>query len=148
MRTTLTVLALVSALSAPGAYAQVFDPSQCARIQDVDVPYEVTQSSGAITFSSRGGAVVVDAQSIRANGQTHASPAVASYHQALSQFLNRADTMGREGLRAANPLARRDNSLGDAATNMCSAILELARSSAVIEGEFTGYSSPVRIRLR
>jgi hypothetical protein len=37
--------------------------------------------------------------------------------------------------------------MGDTATNMCRAIIELAASAAVIEGEFDGYASPVRIRL-
>ncbi|MBY0563711.1 MAG: hypothetical protein K2P58_05925 [Hyphomonadaceae bacterium] len=148
MRSGLLPLTLFTVLWATSAQAQTFDAGQCARIQGVELPYRVAVATDAITFNGRSGDIVVSAQSIRANGRLHQSPSVAGYHQKLSQFLTRADTMGREGLRAANPFANGGAGLGDAATNMCQAILDLAGSTAVIESEFNGYSSPVRIRLR
>ena len=148
MRHTFVAFVAFAALSAPVAHAQTFDPGQCARIRDVELPYRVAVSPEAITFTSNSSNIIVNALSISANGRTHTSPSVANYHQKLSQFLNQAETMGRAGLRAANPFARRDASLGDAATNMCQAILELDGSAAIIEGEFNGYASPVQIQLR
>jgi hypothetical protein len=142
MRQALFGLAFLAAVSTQ-AWAQDFDAAQCSRIDDVSVPYEVTTANQAITFSTRGGDIVVSAQSIRANGRTHASAAVAGYHQTLSQFLNQASATAR----AMNPLSGRSAAMGDTATNMCRAIIELAASAAVIEGEFDGYTSPVRIRL-
>jgi|CXWL01.1.fsa_nt_gi hypothetical protein len=148
MKNALAALTLVAVLSAAPAQAQSFDPSQCARIQDVDVPYRVSVAQDATTFSSREGDITVSAISISASGRVHQSAAVAMYHQHLRRFLSQADTMGREGLRAANPFARRGAELGDVATGMCQAIIDLAGSSATIEGEFRGYRSPVRIQLR
>lgn len=143
MRHAFLALIFIAALSAP-AWAQDFDPSQCARIQDVEVPYEVATAEDAITFSARGGDIVVSAQAIRANGRTHASPAVAGYHQTLSRFLDQASITAR----AMNPFSRDRAGMGESATDMCRAIIELAASAAVIESEFNGYSSPVQIRLR
>jgi hypothetical protein len=144
MRHALVGLAFLFALAAPNAWAQDFDADQCSRIENVDVPYEVASAQQAITFSARGGDIVVTPQSIRANGRTHASPAVAGYHRDLSQFLNQASATAR----AINPLSQRSAGMGEAATDMCRAIITLAASATVIEGEFDGYSSPVRIRLR
>jgi hypothetical protein len=142
MRQVLFAMAVLAAVSTH-AWAQDFDASQCSRIDDVSVPYEVTTAEQAITFSARGGDIVITPQAIRANGRTHASPAVAGYHQTLGRFLNQASATAR----AMNPLAARSAGMGDTATNMCRAIIELAASAAVIEGEFDGYASPVRIRL-
>jgi len=143
MRQLLFGLTLLAALNAP-AWAQDFDAGQCARIEDVNVPYEVSAADQAITFSARGGDIVVTPQTVRANGRTHASAAVAGYHSNLRQFLNQASVTAR----AMNPLAPRSAGMSEAATDMCRAIITLAASAAVIEGEFDGYSSPVRIRLR
>lgn len=142
MRQVFLGLAFLTALSA-SASAQDFDAGQCSRIDDVSVPYDVTTADGTITFSSRGGDIVVTPQSIRADARTHASPAVATYHQRLGQFLNQASATAR----AMNPLAGRSATMGDAATGMCRAIVELAASAEVIEAQFDGYTSPVRIRL-
>jgi hypothetical protein len=144
MRHSFAGLAFLVAVAAPCAWAQDFDAGQCSRIEDVDVPYEVALAQQAITFTARGSAIVVTPQSIRADGRTHASPAVAGYHRDLGQFLNQASATAR----AMNPLSGRSAGMGEAATDMCRAIIALAASAAVIEGEFTGYSSPVRIRLR
>lgn len=144
MRQALITLTLLLVCAAPTAGAQSFDPSQCSRIQDVDVPYEVSTSEGAFTFSHRGAQVMVSPQSISADGRTHASPNVAQYHQRLARFLDQAAITAR----AVNPLAGNRAGFGEAVTNMCEAILNLAESNRLIEGEFNGYSSPVRIQLR
>jgi hypothetical protein len=148
MRRTLTALALLTTLTAPLAQAGGFDPAQCGRIQDVDLPYDVTRTADGLTFSGQGQTIVVGAQSIRANGGAYAGPEVAAYRQALDRFLTQADSMAREGLQAANPLARGGPGLGKAATGMCEAILDLSAASTVIESRFSGYASPVRIRLK
>jgi len=145
MRLILTI-ALSTALFTQQVHAQTFDPQQCARIQDVELPYEVAVSGAEITFTRRGDNIVVGPQIIRAGGRSHESPAVAAYHERLRVFLRQADVMAREGMRAMNPLAR-DSGLGSAATSMCQAILDLAASTVVIEDEFRDYASPVRIQL-
>lgn len=144
MRYMLLAVVFCAAAPAAPALAQPFDPSECARIQDVDVPYEVATSQGAITFTSRGREIVVTAQSIRADGRTHSSTAVGRYHQTLTQFLSQA----RVTARAMNPMSRGGSGMRESGTSMCQAILDLAGSSALIEAEFSGYVSPVRIQLR
>lgn len=143
MRQVFVGLTFLAALSAQ-AWAQDFDASQCARIQNVVVPYDVTTAQNTITFSARAGDIVVTADAIRANGRTHASPAVAGYHRNLGLFLSQASATAR----AMNPLSSGRAGMGEAATDMCRAIIELAASASVIEGEFNGYYSPVQIRLR
>ncbi|MDQ0463328.1 hypothetical protein QO010_001076 [Caulobacter ginsengisoli] len=149
MRRTLIALTLLTTLAAPPmaslAQARGFDPAQCGRIQDVDLPYDVTRAAEGLTFSGKGEVIVVSAQAIRANGRSYAGPEVAAYHERLGRFLTQADAMARQ---AANPFAGGGAELGRAASGMCEAILDLAASSAVIESRFSGYASPVRIRLK
>lgn len=143
MRAVFTVLAFAAAFCFASAEAQPFEASQCERIQNVEAPYDITVAAQAITFSNRSGAIVVTSDSIHANGRTYANPAVATYYQDLTAFLSAASSTAR----AMNPLGHHGG-MGEAATNMCHAILDLAASTATIESEFNGYSSPVRIRLR
>jgi hypothetical protein len=145
MKTAAVSLAVLL-MAASSAHAQAFDPAQCSRISDVDLPYDVTLGDSAVEFRNSHGNVTVTPAEISSAGRTYAGASVPDHYAKLRHFLVTADTMAR----VANPFSRRDGNggLGDAASNMCQAILDLAASNQMVEGEFPGYTSPVRIVLR
>lgn len=133
---------LLCALPAP-AFAD-FDARQCARIDDVEVPYDVATDSASVTFLSTRDRIVVRAAGIETGGRTLNGPQVAPYYSDVRRFLDRARVMAN----AALPFSGGQAKMGAAATEMCMAIVAVAASGAVVERAFPGFASPVRVKFK
>lgn len=140
-------LAAVLLLSAAPVFAQAHDPTQCARIDDVAVPYEVQLEEARVRFSAGDSRIDVDAEQVVLDGRglAHGDP---GYYADLRRFLGEADRTAREVKPIAALLRGRGAELAQTATRMCAAILALADSSARVEAAMPGFESPVRIRLK
>jgi hypothetical protein len=138
---------ILLAATAPPAVAQATDPSQCARIDDVDVPHEVRLDPDQIVFGGSNAAVTVRADAIVFDGRqmTHADPV---YYADLRRFLGEADRAAREIKPLAALFRGRGAEVAEAAARMCGAILALAESAGRVEAAVPGFESPVRIRLK
>ena len=143
MRTTHAIFFTLSLVLA-SAPATAFDAKQCERIDDVEVPYDVSIAASAVTFSSGGSQIVVNAEAITAAGRTFSGPAVGPYYADIRVFLRRADGMARVAL----PFGGGEGSMGSAARDMCAAIVSLAASGGAVEQAFAGFRSPVRIKFK
>jgi hypothetical protein len=132
---------LLSAAAAPGL-ASASD-ADCARIADVDVPFDVQTGADALRFEGRDGAVLVASDRIESNGQVFRDAAVRGYHDDLRGFLDNAGAMAN----VAKAFTRRA-AFPQAATDMCRAILAVQASGAAMEQRFPGFASPVRVVLK
>lgn len=138
------VIAL-SAITAPAFAANATtDLTQCDRIVDVEVPFEVEASTEALRFSGDDGAIVVTGDAIEADGRTFRDASVANYHADLRGFLDNAGSMAN----VAKSFLSDRGAFPQAATDMCSAILAVQRSGQAMEQRFPGFVSPVRIALK
>lgn len=137
-----TLVALVSVL--PGTALADFDAKQCQRIDDVDVPFDVTFEGPAITFSSDEETITVRSAQIEAGGKILSGPQAAPYYTSVRLFLDRARSMAN----AALPFSGSDATMSAAATQMCMAIVDVAASGAAAERAFPGFVSPVRVKLK
>ncbi|WP_149195412.1 hypothetical protein [Luteimonas suaedae] len=138
---------ILLAATAPPAFAQAADPSQCARIDDVDVPHEVRIDPDQVVFGARDAAVAVRADAIVFDGRQVAQ-ADPAYYADLRRFLGEADRTAREIKPLAALFRGRGAEVAEAATRMCGAILALAESTGRVEATVPGFESPVRIRLK
>lgn len=140
-------LLVLSAIAAPAIAAAPADAAQCARIADVQVPYEVDVGADALRFDGRGGAIgaiVVTAESIEADGRTFRDPSVAGYQADLREFLGNSGSMAN----AARALLRDRGAVARAAGDMCAAALAVQRSGRAMEQRFPGFTSPVQVTLK
>lgn len=156
----LATLVAVS-LVATSANAQAeFDPGECARIQDVDVPFEVTADDGSLSFA---GDVVIEISntSLSVDGAQFARASmVADLHRDLRGFLNRAAQTASasaefgsdweaitEKLEAGGETDEATDEFLEALTNMCEAILDLDATQSGVASAFPAFVSPVKISL-
>lgn len=137
-------LLVLSAIAAPAIAAAPADAAQCARIADVQVPYEVDVGADALRFDGRGGAIVVTAESIEADGRTFRDPSVAGYQADLREFLGNSGSMAN----AARAILRDRGAVARAAGDMCAAALAVQRSGRAMEQRFPGFTSPVQVTLK
>lgn len=139
--------AILLAAAAPPIVTQAADPSQCARIDDVEVPYEVRLDPDQVVFGGRNATVAVRADAVVLDGRrmAHDDPA---YYADLRRFLGEADRAAREIKPMAALFRGRGAEVAEAASRMCGAILALAESSGRVEAALPGFESPVRIRLK
>lgn len=137
-------LLVLSAIAAPAIAAAPADAAQCARIADVQVPYEVDVGADALRFDGRGGAIVITAESIEADGRTFRDPSVAGYQADLREFLGNSGSMAN----AARALLRDRGAVARAAGDMCAAALAVQRSGRAMEQRFPGFTSPVQVTLK
>lgn len=131
-------------LALPARALADFDARQCQRIDDVAVPYDVAADTASVTFSSPSDRIVVRAAQIEAGGKTLSGPQVGPYYGDVRHFLDRARTMASSAL----PFGGERATMASAATEMCSAILRIAASGAVVERAFPGFQSPVRVKFK
>ncbi|HVI58543.1 MAG TPA: hypothetical protein VM619_06665 [Luteimonas sp.] len=140
----LSAIAL-SAIAAPALASEATaTPEQCARITDVEVPYDVDIGADALHFSGRHRAIVVTADAIESNGRTFRDASVAGYQADLRDFLDDSGSMAN----AARSLLRNRGAVAQAAGDMCASILAVQRSGHAMEQRFPGFVSPVQITLR
>ena len=137
-------LAAVLLCALPGRASADFDVKQCQRIDDVAIPYDVAMDSASVTFSSPSDRIVMRAVQIEAGGKMLSGPPVGPYYANVRRFLDRARTMAN----AALPFSGERATIGQAATEMCMAIVEVAASGAAVERAFPGFVSPVRVKFK
>ena len=137
-------LAALLLCALPGSAFADFDVKQCQRIDDVAIPYDVATDSASVTFSSPSDRIVVRAAQIEAGGKSLSGPQVGLYYGDVRRFLDRARTMAN----AALPFGGERATMGQAATEMCMAIVDVAASGAAVEGAFPGFVSPVRVKFK
>lgn len=137
-------LAVLGVMNAAHAYA--FDASQCARISDIDVPYQVSVTAEAIRFHGDGGDIIVTPTTISSGERRYSGALAGGYYAKVRQFLTNATAMSQ----TANPFDGAGDvfAIGSAATNMCQAILDMAASNQAIVHDFEGFAPPVKIVLR
>lgn len=133
---------LLSAIAVPCLASGNAD-ADCARIADVDLPYEVETDADALRFKGKGDAIIVTGDHIEAGGQVFRDAAVRDYHDDLRDFLDNAGSMAQ----VAKSFFKR-GAFPQAATDMCRAILAVQASGATMEQRFPGYTSPVRVVLK
>ena len=117
--------------------------SECSRIVDVDVPFDVDVGADALRFEGGQAPVVVTAERIQVGARSFSDVSVREYHDDLRGFLDNAGSMAR--------VARKFLSRGDfpqAASDMCQAILAVQASGQVVEQRFPGFTNPVRVTLK
>jgi hypothetical protein len=144
MRTIRLTFAALLLCALPAPALADFDPRQCERIEDVDVPYDVATDSASVTFSSSRDRIVVRAAEIQAGGRMLNGPLVGPYYGDVRRFLDRARVMAN----AALPFTGGQATMGAAATQMCMAIVSVAASGAAVERAFPGFVSPVRVKFK
>ena len=88
---------IIPALAVAGlmniATAHAFDPKQCARISDVDVPYEVSVTDAAIQFRGAGADIAVTPTTISSGERRYSGNLAGGYYKSVRQFLATANTM-------------------------------------------------------
>ena len=140
---SLAVAALVlSSLATPCLAAEGAE-TQCNRIADVDVPFEVNAAADALRFEGRAGPIVVTPDRIESGDQVCRDDALRAYHDDLRGFLDNAGSMAK----VAKSFLRRD-AFPQSATDMCHAILAVQASGTALERRFPGFTSPVRVSLK
>ena len=143
---TSTALAtlLLAAIAAPClASGDGGGDAGCARIADVDLPYDVEADADTLRFRGKDDAIVVAGDRIEVDGQVFRDAGVRGYHDDLRGFLDNAGSMAR----VARSFTRR-GAFPQAATDMCHAILAVQASGAAMERRFPGFTSPVRVVLK
>jgi len=137
-----------------------FDPADCARIVNVDVPFDVDASDTELTFSGTSVIKVSDAR-IDVDGAIYSDQKWATaLHRDLRGFLQSAAEMatisaafGMDWSMMGDNLSEEDfaNENSDefltALTNMCQAVLELDESQSAIESSFDAFVAPVKLEL-
>lgn len=134
--------ALLAAAPLASAATPADDLSRCARIADVQVPYEVDVGESAIVFSDGHARISVTAEAIQSpEGEFHGAP-VAAYYRDLRGFLDEAGSMAV----VAKSFFKR-GPFPQAATAMCGSILAVHASARAVEQQFPGFRSPVQVEL-
>ena len=143
MRTSIALAVLLAAAAGPcAAFGGDTGDAGCARIVDVDLPYEVDVDADALRFEDGDDAIVVAVDRIEVDGRVFRGPGVRAYHDDLRGFLDNAGSMAR----VARSFTRR-GAFPQAATDMCRAILAVQASGNAMEQRFPGFANPVRVVL-
>jgi hypothetical protein len=143
------VLLLLLAGIAPTAPAHAGDTGQahCARIRDVDLPFDVARDDGTLRFSRRATRIVVTADAVEHDGHRWEVVDAARYHADLQRFLDTSTAVAAQARPLTKLLRGPTPELARAALDACEAVLALAESNRRIEAAAPGFRSPVQIRL-
>lgn len=97
--TTLALLLTVSLCHTP-VFAQdttpaaaSFSPMECARIQSVDVPYDVQMDKDVFTFTNDDHTIVSTSAKLTLDGRALTNPDAEEYHLALKSFFEGGERM-------------------------------------------------------
>ena len=137
-----------------------FDPGECARIQNVDVPFEVAAEDDSLSFTGGLNITVSDSELVVGSVSFNNPGLASNLHKDLRSFLSRAAAMApvasgfdsdweaiAERLSAGEAPDDVTKEFLTAITNMCEAILALDASQSAVSAAFPAFIAPVEISL-